>query len=35
MYREWGTLTTIELEAKGRILWQQKTKVPSGDVLAT
>lgn len=33
---KWGTLTAIDLAAKGKILWQQKTKDPLiGGVLAT
>jgi alcohol dehydrogenase (cytochrome c) len=33
---KWGTLTAIDLNAKGKILWQQKTKDPLvGGVLAT
>lgn len=32
----WGTLTAIDLKAKGKFLWQQKTKDPLvGGVLAT
>jgi PQQ enzyme repeat len=25
---KWGTLTAIDLKAKGKILWQQKTEDP-------
>ena len=33
---KWGTLTAIDLKAKGKILWQQKTDDPLiGGVLAT
>ena len=33
---KWGTLTAIDLAAKGKILWQNKTKDPLvGGVLAT
>jgi glucose dehydrogenase len=33
---KWGTLTAIDLKAKGKILWQQKTEDPLiGGVLAT
>jgi hypothetical protein len=33
---KWGTLTAIDLEATGKILWQQKTDDPLiGGVLAT